>query len=84
MTGLVGVSTNTILGFDCGFNVERIGGVYKIKLDVVVGQNLGKETEGPAVGVIGNNDMVACFDQSQGGIDGGHSRSKGKTEFRAF
>src|SRR5262245_20735632 len=70
--------------FDCCFDVQRIGSVDVIKLDVVVCENAIEETCCATVRVIGNDDVFACFDQSQGCVDGGHAGSECKSETSTF
>ena len=58
---------------DRGFDVQRIGSVDIIKLDVVVRENAIEETRRAAVGVVGNDDVFAGFYESQRGVDRGHA-----------
>src|SRR5215217_5647477 len=58
---------------DRGLDVQRIRRVYKIELDVVVSENAYEETRGAAVGVVRHDDVIAGFNESQGGIDCGHA-----------
>src|SRR5438034_2988352 len=67
-----------------GFYVQRFRSIYKIKLEVVICEDLCEETRRPAVSVIGNDHVLTRFDKPQRGIDGGHTGSKGKAEARAF
>src|SRR6266511_2627619 len=61
------------VGLDRCLYVERIGCVYEIKLEVIVREYLREETKSAAVGVIGNDYVLAGFNQPERGIDGCHS-----------
>ena len=58
---------------DRSFDVQWIRSVDVIEFDVVVGEYAIEETCGAAVSVVGNDDVLAGFYQTQRGIDRGHA-----------
>src|SRR6185369_3098485 len=55
-----------------------------IELDVIVRENTIEETRRAAVSVVGDDDVFACFDQSQGCVDCGHAGSECESETCSF
>src|SRR5258708_36221709 len=65
-------------------DVQNICSVDKIKFNVVVGENLRKQTGRAAISVIRDDNVLTALDQAQRGIDRGHTGSEGKTKTGAF
>src|SRR6478672_11781343 len=69
---------------DRGFDIEHVGSIDKIKLEVVVREYASEETRSAAVRVIRNDNVLTGFYKAQRCIDRRHAGCEGETEASAF
>ena len=58
---------------DRGFDVQRIGRINEIKLEVVVRENASEQTRRAAISVVGNDDVFAGLYESERCVDRRHA-----------
>jgi hypothetical protein len=69
---------------DRGLDVRDLRSVDEAELDLVVGEDAAEEAERAAVGIIGDDDVLAGLDEAESGVNRRHPGGESVAEARAF